>query len=195
MVINHKVVEEFSVFLWNQNIHYRGHKSPPLDLIFSQFDPIVNFTPSFLLFDISFNVFYEIRFDVPRRSLFWLLPRHAARPAKIANFITQIISDEQYKLRSHSNTTSKQNSHLLKQISATVSTYSYFLYTGIFLKEQINETVQLSNTNEAKHTLIYLGNSSNPGGQFYSSVCLDASSIFRIKTFNDLIQFQVTRHL
>jgi hypothetical protein len=61
------------------------------------------------------------------------------------------------------------------------------------MKEQIKETAQVPNRNEAKHKLSYFGNSSNPG-QLYSSLCLDASSIFRITTFNDLIQFQVTSH-
>jgi hypothetical protein len=46
------------------------------------------------------------------------------------------------------------------------------------LKEQVEETAQVSNRNEAKHKLSYFGNSSNPGGQLYSSLCLDASSIF-----------------
>lgn len=98
-------------------------QKPSFGSIFSQFDPILNFTPSVLLCEISF-VLSAIRFDRPRHSVISLILKHAAYPANIANLITQIITDEQYKLCSHSNITSKQNSHLLKQISAAVSTYS-----------------------------------------------------------------------
>ena len=91
--------------------------------IFSQFHPILNFTPSVLSCEIPF-VLCAICFDRPRHSVISLIFKHAAYPANIANLITQIITDEQYKLCSHSNVTSKQNSHLIQQISAALSTYS-----------------------------------------------------------------------
>jgi len=67
-------------------------QKPSIGSIFSQFDPILNFTPSALLCKISF-VLCAIHLNRPRHSVISLILKHAAHPTNIANLITQIITD------------------------------------------------------------------------------------------------------
>jgi hypothetical protein len=106
------VTQEFQDILWNPKIHYRVHKSPPLDFILSQINP-VHTTPSYLRSILIVST--HIRLGLPSGPFPYGFP-------------TKILRRHHH----HKNPTSGLHFKHLNRVQVSINWYSFLIQVPFF---------------------------------------------------------------